>query len=108
MRWYGLSLAAGYEAVTNFKPILLVFAGVLIFSSYKLLAEEEEEEEDMSENAIVKFCSGLLPVSEAYDGDRFFTLVDGVKTAGGQPTPTTHPHAPHSPHSPCRVKTAFT
>jgi predicted tellurium resistance membrane protein TerC len=68
MAMRALMIVAGYEAVTNFKPILLVFAGVLIFSSYKLLAEDEEEEEDMSENAIVKFCSGLLPVSEKYDG----------------------------------------
>jgi TerC family integral membrane protein len=74
-------IVAGYEAVTNFKPVLLVFAGVLIFSSYKLIAEEEEEEEDMSENAIVKFCSDLLPVSAAYDGDNFFTVENGVKTA---------------------------
>lgn len=66
-------IVAGYEAVTNFKPVLLVFAGILIFSSYKLITEEEEEEEDMSENAIVKFCSNLLPVSEEYDGDNFFT-----------------------------------
>ncbi|EEH55066.1 uncharacterized protein MICPUCDRAFT_19295 [Micromonas pusilla CCMP1545] len=74
-------IVAGYEAITNFKPILLVFAGILIFSSYKLIAEEEEEEEDMSQNAIVKFASSLVPVSDEYDGDNFFTLVDGVKTA---------------------------
>jgi len=75
-------IVAGYEAVTNFKPILLVFAGVLIFSSYKLIAEgEEEEEEDMSENAIVKFCSDLLPVSKEYDGENFFTTENGAKIA---------------------------
>ena len=73
-------IVAGYEAVTNFKPVLLVFAGILIFSSYKLITEEEEEEEDMSENAIVKFCSNVLPVSEDYDGDNFFTTVRDDKT----------------------------
>ena len=73
-------IVAGYEAVTNFKPVLLVFAGVLIFSSYKLITEEEEEEEDMSENAIVKFCSNVLPVSDGYDGDNFFTTVRDEKT----------------------------
>ena len=35
----------------------------------------------MSQNAIVKVCSNLLPVSDSYDGDKFFTVVDGVKTA---------------------------
>ena len=96
-----LMIVAGYEAITNFKPVLLVFAGILIFSSYKLITESgEEEDEDMSENAIVQvrigpfpnpntvcpyktdtsllqlqFCSKLLPVSEAYDGDNFWTEV---------------------------------
>ncbi len=75
-----MMIVAGYEAVTNFKPVLLVFAGILIFSSYKLITEEEEEEENMSDNAIVKFCSGLLPVSEEYDGDNFFTEIEDDKT----------------------------
>ena len=47
-----------------------------------IIAEgDEEEEEDMSENAIVKFCSGLLPVSTEYDGDNFFTMENGAKIA---------------------------
>lgn len=76
-----LMIVAGYEAITNFKPVLLVFAGILIFSSYKLITESgEEEDEDMSENAIVQFCSKLLPVSEAYDGDNFWTEVKDEKT----------------------------
>jgi len=75
-------ILAGYEALTNFKPILLVFAGILIYSSYKLIAGgDDEEEEDMSDNAIVKAVSSVLPVSENYDGQNFYTLVDGVKTA---------------------------
>ncbi len=59
-----------------------MFAGILIFSSYKLLAEgDEEEDEDMGENAIVKFCSNLIPVSKDYVGDNFWTVVDGAKMA---------------------------
>ena len=73
---------AGVQVVENFKPTLLVFAGILIFSSYKLLSEvDEDEEEDMSENAIVKFCSKFIDVSEDYDGDNFFTVQNGVKIA---------------------------
>jgi TerC family integral membrane protein len=73
---------AGVQVVENFKPTLLVFAGILIFSSYKLLSEgDEDEEEDMSDNAIVKFCSNFIEVSEDYDGDNFFTVQNGVKIA---------------------------
>jgi len=57
-----LMIVAGYEAITNFKPVLLVFAGILIFSSYKLITESgEEEDEDMSENAIVQVRIGPFP-----------------------------------------------
>ena len=81
MAMRAIMILAGEVAITEFKPILLVFAGILIFSSYKLIVEDDGEEEDMADNAIVKFVSKLLPVSEAYDGENFFTLVDGVKTA---------------------------
>lgn len=74
-------VGAGVELIENFQPILLVFAGILIFSSYKLLAEGEEEEEDMGDNAIVKFVGNFLEVSEDYDGDNFFTVQNGVKMA---------------------------
>lgn len=77
-----IMIGAGVEIIEHFEPILLVFAGILIFSSYKLLAEgDEEEDEDMGENAIVKFCSNLIPVSKDYVGDNFWTVVDGAKMA---------------------------
>jgi TerC family integral membrane protein len=73
-------IIAGVTAIEDFEPVLLVFAGILIFSSYKLLANnEEEEEEDLKDSAIVKFCSSMIPVSEEYDGDKFWTTAkDGV------------------------------
>jgi TerC family integral membrane protein len=73
-------IIAGVTAIEDFEPVLLVFAGILIFSSYKLLANnEEEEEEDLKDSAIVKFCSSMIPVSDEYDGDKFWTTAkDGV------------------------------
>ena len=66
-----IMVIAGVELIENFQPILLVFAGILIFSSYKLLSEAGEEEEDMSENAIVKFCSSFMDVSDEFDATTF-------------------------------------
>lgn len=75
-------IVAGVELIENFKPILLVFAGILIFSSYKLISQgDSDEEEDMADNAVVKFCSKLFDVSDDYDGDNFFTVQNGVKMA---------------------------
>ena len=75
-------IGLGAAALQNFHEILLVFAGILVYSSAKVLfAVEEEDDEDPSENTIVKFSQNLLPSTQNFDGDRFFTLVDGVKTA---------------------------
>ena len=73
-------ILAGATAIEDFEPVLLVFAGILIFSSYKLLVNnEEEEEEDLKDSAIVKFCSSMIQVSDEYDGDNFWTTAkDGV------------------------------
>jgi TerC family integral membrane protein len=70
-----LMVAAGAELIEHFKPILLLFAGILVWSSYKLAfaGDGEDEEEDLSENKIVQLCSRLITVSPAFDGERFFT-----------------------------------
>jgi TerC family integral membrane protein len=78
----GAFIAAGLVAIESFKGVLLVFAGFLIFSSFKILTSgEEEEEEDLSQNSVVKLASRLVQSTTEYDGDRFFTVIDGVKRA---------------------------
>ncbi len=63
---YGIATAAvlrlvmivlGVDIVERFEPVLLLFAGILIYSSYKMLAGgEDDEDEDLENNKIVKFC----------------------------------------------------
>lgn len=78
----GAFIAAGLVAIESFKGVLLVFAGFLIFSSFKILTGgEEEEEEDLSQNSVVKLASRLVQSTTEYDGDKFFTVVDGIKRA---------------------------
>jgi TerC family integral membrane protein len=76
-------IGLGAAALQNFHEILLVFAGILVYSSVKVLfsVEDDDDEEDPSENAIVKFSQNLISSTQSFDGDRFFTLVDGVKMA---------------------------
>mmetsp|Transcript_27661 Transcript_27661/g.54009 ORF Transcript_27661/g.54009 Transcript_27661/m.54009 type:complete len:364 (+) Transcript_27661:153-1244(+) len=80
----GLFIGAGIVAVKSFRPVLLAFAGFLVFSSYKMLAsggDDDDDDEDLSNNAVVKFASGVVQSTKTYDGDNFFTTVDGVKRA---------------------------
>jgi len=75
-------IGIGAAALQNFHEILLVFAGILVYSSAKaLIPGDEEEEEDPSENAIVKFSQSVMSSTQEFDGDRFFTIIDGVKKA---------------------------
>ena len=82
-----LMVAAGAELIENFKPVLLVFAGILVYSSIKLAfvdsgGDGEESEDDLSDNAIVKLCKKVLTVSDDYDGVKFFTEVPIVAADG--------------------------
>jgi len=51
-------VAAGAELIANFKPVLLVFAGILVYSAVKLafVEDREEDEGDLSDNGVVKLC----------------------------------------------------
>jgi TerC family integral membrane protein len=72
----------GVELIEKFEPVLLLFALILLFSSYKLLfADDSDEDESLEDNAIVRFCRKVITVSSSYDGDNFFTVQNGVKVA---------------------------
>ena len=82
-----IMIGLGSVALHEFKAVLLVFAAILIYSSAAVLVnlgkedDDGEEEEDMSENKIVQLSKNLFDASEKFDGDRFFTIVDGMKKA---------------------------
>ena len=79
----GIFVALGAATLQQFNQVLLLFSAVLAFSSYKILAAggDDDEEEDMSENAIVKFSRTFLKTSDKFDGDKFFTVQDGISYA---------------------------
>lgn len=75
-------IGIGAAAIHNFHAILLVFAAILIYGSGKFFFEgEQEEEEDPSQNAIVQFSKSLFPSTDDFHGNKFFTVIDGVRMA---------------------------
>jgi len=72
----------GAVALQNFREVLLVFAGILLYSSAKVIAgDDEDDEDDLSENSIVQFANNIMGSTDQFDGDRFFTEIDGVRMA---------------------------
>jgi len=74
-------IGLGSVALQQFHSILLVFAGILIYSSIQVLFPGDEDEDNIDDNKIVQFSRQLVDSVDTFDGDRFFTLVDGVKKA---------------------------
>jgi len=75
-------IGVGAVALREVREVLLIFASILLFSSYKVIVGEEDEEDgDLSENAIVKFANNLFSSTDQFDGDKFFTEIDGIRKA---------------------------
>ncbi|GJP46989.1 hypothetical protein CLOM_g6224 [Closterium sp. NIES-68] len=68
-----IMIGLGIAAIQAFEAVNLLFAAVLLFSSYKLLAEAEDEDDDLSNNSVVKFCQQLIPITDYYDSNKFYT-----------------------------------
>jgi len=76
----GVMIGIGVAAVQQFRPVLLVFAVILVVSAYKMLAHGDDDE-DLHDNAVMKIARWCVSATDEYDGDRFFTTVNGVRRA---------------------------
>jgi TerC family integral membrane protein len=73
-------IGLGVAALQRFRGILLIFAAILLYSSYNLLfAGGEEEEEGGSTNAIIQFSKKIMATTDTYDGDNFFSTIEPGK-----------------------------
>lgn len=79
-------ISAGAAALQSFHEILLVFAGILVYSSAKFFVgdgdDDDDDEDDPANNSIVQFAHSLFDSTEHFDGNRFFTITaDGLRKA---------------------------
>ncbi|TFJ85263.1 hypothetical protein NSK_003686 [Nannochloropsis salina CCMP1776] len=79
----GIMIFVGVAAIQRFRWVVLLFAGVLLASAFKLLAEVGHEggEEDLSNNVLVAWAKKLVHAVDEYDGDNFFTRRNGKRYA---------------------------
>ncbi|KAM5559954.1 thylakoid membrane protein TERC, chloroplastic [Rosa sericea] len=67
----------GTVTLQRFEAVNLFLAAILLYSSFKLFSSEEDDT-DLSDNFVVKTCQKFIPVTATYDGNRFFTIQEGV------------------------------
>lgn len=72
----GLMIAVGAALLNQFHWMIHVFGAILLITAVKLLVTKEEAH-DLSDNKLVKLVHKVLPVSDRFDGQRFFTRENG-------------------------------
>ena len=85
-----LMVAAGAELIAHARPVLLAFAAMLLWSALKLAGlggggsgGEPPSPGDLAAHPVVRLFKRFIPLSDAFDGDRFFTRVGGSGSGGG-------------------------
>ncbi|WP_308122343.1 TerC family protein [Streptomyces sp. TRM70350] len=73
-------LSLGVAVVSRFTAVLYAFAAALFYSTYKLL-KGEEESFDPGKSFAVRALRKIIPVRDAYAGERFFVREEGRRVA---------------------------
>jgi tellurite resistance protein TerC len=73
-------IAGGAYALERWHWVIYLFGGILLLTGIKL-AVRKDEGFDPEHNPVLKLVRRIIPVSAAYDGQRFFTRQNGRKVA---------------------------
>jgi tellurite resistance protein TerC len=81
----GAMIAAGAALIDQFHWILYVFGGFLVFTGIRMLlsafSSKKNEHVDLENNPALKLARRFFKISSDYDGQKFFTVQNGVRMA---------------------------
>lgn len=69
----------GTALIRQFHWIIYIFGAFLVITGVKMFSQEETEIHP-EDNRIVKLVTRFVPITRHYDGEKFFTQVDGRRT----------------------------
>lgn len=72
---------AGAALIERFHWILYVFGALLLITGARMLLQRHEEAVDLERNPAMRLARRMFRISNAYDGQKFFTVRDGVRMA---------------------------
>jgi len=75
-----LFIFVGSALIGRFFWVLVIFGGFLVYSGLKIIRHREGENEESSARGL-GLLRRFMPGTETYDGHRFTTMIDGVRTA---------------------------
>lgn len=76
----GVMIALGATLIKEFHWIIYIFGAFLVFTGIKM-AFHKDEGIDPEKNPLIRIFRRLMPVSNEYDGQKFFTRRNGVLMA---------------------------
>jgi tellurite resistance protein TerC len=75
-------IGVGSVLLKEFHWIIYLFGGFLIFTGIRMAFHRKEENpEEMQNNGLIRFFRRIMPVTEGYEGEKFFTRRNGVLMA---------------------------
>jgi len=79
----GIMIFLGTALIAQFNWIIYIFGVFLVYTGWKIMREKEEDEEgpDIEKNPAVRLVRKFIPMSPDYDGEHFFTKINGKKLA---------------------------
>merc|ERR1712010_300146 len=63
----------GAAAIHQYRPLLLLCAVALLYSTYQVFFMDEDDDEDIENNPAVAFCQQYIKVAPRYEGTNFIT-----------------------------------
>jgi tellurite resistance protein TerC len=79
----GAIILGGTAIISNWRPLLWFFAAFLFWAAFKVFFLDNDDggatQEDLEKNWLVRFAKRFLGFENRYDGDKFFTVVNGKK-----------------------------
>src|SRR5690606_357243 len=77
----GAMILVGVTLIEAFGWILYVFGAFLLITGLRMLFSKGDNETDLERNPALRLVRRLIPVSSEYDGQKFFTVKNGVRMA---------------------------
>jgi len=71
----------GVTLVSRFHWVIYAFGILLVYSGFQLMREGDEKKIDPSRNIVLKLLRRFLPVTQDYEGSRFFVTQQGKRCA---------------------------